>query len=835
MAGSKYKRLYGLSVYLVLAALLTSCEFSGTTSGDAEVDNRGRTASSGFSTITGTGGTSTTAAIITVTLLSEQGFPLFNVVPTFTVSPLSSNDTSFTCGATNAFGTASCSFRSLDTGVSKTLLLTSPVTATGNAITFTQSASQLVITTQPNTNFPTNGKVPLAANFGTQGVVSLRDPLNAVVTGDSSTLITATLNTVSTTTSGTPTLFKNDVACSAPCQITAASGVANFGTAGNQLSTNFAGTFTLTYSGTNLTSVTSNQFQTRPGDGASIEFTTQPDTQVAALENFNPMPIVSIKDSGGNIVSTDPGNNDDDANIVMSLIVPATLTATLLGNTTKKAQSGVADYAQQSLRVDTEDASSLYQLRASATLGAGAVQVDSNTFEVTNVGIPSKVVFSTEPSSKTTNGVVLGTQPVLTLQDFQGNTVTSENTRTVTLTIVAPAGCTGGAEAIGGTVTRTFLNGVATFTDITLTRNATAGCDFYQIAATASDSALVGADPNIDVGTSENVQVGNAGTLATTLVWDATRQPSTTGQNVTIASSGNPLRVLVQDGAANTVTSDFTTTATVSISTGTGTLSGTTTRTASAGVITFDDLKINTVGTKILTAASTGLTSGSSNSFVINTSGTASRLSFSVQPTSETAGTAFTTQPVVQVVDDNGALVADADGITVQITCSNPSTCNLIGSPTTAITVSGVASFTGSNMQITTPSGNNVQLTATVTAGATGITAANTPGTLTIAPAAADSGQSSIAASAPSAANTADGVVVVFIKDQFGNARVGDSVVLTKSASNPGATACNFSCSATDSTGRSDCIYSCDTAGAIVTIGITTPAGIGKTSVVGIP
>ncbi len=825
----------GLLPILAASLVLVGCELSGGSAGTEDPGNRGRTASAGFSTITGSGGTSTVGASVIVTLQSSEGFPLFNVVPEFTVTPLSTNDFGFTCTATDAFGTSTCTFRSFDAGVAKTLLLTSPVSATGNAITFTQSGSQLVTTTEPNTGHPTTGIVPTAAEFATQAVLEIRDPLNVLVAGDSSTAVTATLNTVSAVNTTTPTLFKNDVACAAPCQITAAAGIANFGTAGNQLSTNIAGNFTFTFSATDMTSVTSSQFTTRAGVGSTISFTTQPSTSVASLTTFAQAPIVTIKDANGNIVTDDPNAgaaDDSTANVTLTLTHPTDTTASLLGNRVKRSNSGVADYSEQGLRVDSEVPATGLTLTASATLDAGAVNATSNAFELTSVGIPTKLAFTTQPSTITTTATVLPQQPVVAIQDADGNTVTTENTRVVQLDVVTPTdtNCDDAPIGTAGDNTITLINGVATFGDLQMIRDGTAGCDFYQLTA-----SVVG-DATISSTSSENVLVGEAGVVPQQLAFSV--QPTTAGVGQTMTS----FTVQVQDAAGNLIANDNSTVVTLSITTGDGSLGGTFSKTATAGAAIFDAVTISTTGAKILTASANTLTSAASNAFFIDTSGTATGLKFTQIPTSETAGVNFGVgnNAIVQVIDDAGSNVA-LGGITVTLSCTNPTGCNLVGANLSAITdTTGLATF-ATDMLITTPVGNNFELTATATTVpdttlTIGTGSSSILGTLTIAAGAANDFNSSIAASAPTAINNPNGVVTVVLQDEFGNGINNTTPTVSFAAS---AGSCTGSCGATTTVGGvngvATCSYSCTTSGAIVTIGITNPAGLTKTAVIGVP
>ena len=77
---------------------------------------------------------------------------------------------------------------------------------------------------------------------------------------------------------------------------------------------------------------------------------------------------------------------------------------------------------------------------------------------------------------------------------------------------------------------------------------------------------------------------------------------------------------------------------------------------AVAGVATFAGCAVDDAGTYTLTATSGTLTSDTSAPFTITTS-SATSLSFTTDPSSSTGGTAFATQPVVEVQDAGGNTV----------------------------------------------------------------------------------------------------------------------------------------------------------------------------------
>ncbi len=76
-------------------------------------------------------------------------------------------------------------------------------------------------------------------------------------------------------------------------------------------------------------------------------------------------------------------------------------------------------------------------------------------------GAATKLGITTQPTGPAINGAVLGTQPVVAIQDQFGNTTTS------TATVVAAVGA--GSWTIGGTTSKAGVSGTATFTNLTAT------------------------------------------------------------------------------------------------------------------------------------------------------------------------------------------------------------------------------------------------------------------------------------------------------------------------------------------------------------------------------
>src|SRR5262249_7692228 len=160
-----------------------------------------------------------------------------------------------------------------------------------------------------------------------------------------------------------------------------------------------------------------------------------------------------------------------------------------------------------------------------------------------------------------TGGTAWGTQPVATIQDADGNTVTTSSA-SVTLAI----GTNPSSGALAGTVTVNAVNGVATFSGLSIN---TAGNGY---TLTASSNSLTSATSN-----SFNIAVAAAAKLA------FTTNPSTPTRST--AACGTQPVVAVQDAGGNTITgSSASITLAIGTNPGGGALGGTATLNASSGV-----------------------------------------------------------------------------------------------------------------------------------------------------------------------------------------------------------------------------------------------------------
>src|SRR5207249_590802 len=563
---------------------------------------------------------------------------------------------------------ANLSINKAGTGYTLTAAASGPTSATSNPFTVSAAAAtQLAFTVQPP-----NGAAGAALTPAVQ--VTARDAQGNVATDFSGTVTVALgVNPGSATLSG-------------PTSVAAVSGVATF----SSLSIDKVGTgYTLTAvdPGEGLSGATSTAFNITPGPATQLVFTVQPSTAVAA-RTISPAVQVAARDAQGNLVSAFAGSVATGfAGSVAVALGTNPSGGTLAGTTTVPAVSGVASFASLSLN----KVGSGYTLTAAAPFQPALTGATSAPFDI-SPGQAAQLLFTVQPTS-TTAGAVITPAVRVTARDAQGNTATGFNG-----SVTVALGANASGATLAGTTTAAAVAGVATFGDLSLNRAGTG----YTLTAAATGVA----------GGATSVAFDIAAAAADRLVF--TVQPVSTTAGAAIAPA---VQVTAQDGLGNTVPS-FTGSVTVALGNNpvAGTLTGTTTVAATNGVASFASLSIDRAGSGYtLTAAATGVTTGSSAAFSI-TPGTAATLLFTVQPSNALAGAAIT--PAVQVVahDAQGNTATGFSGNVTMALGANPGSGTLAGT-TTVAAASGVATF--ANLSI-----NKAGTGYTLTASASGPTSA---------------------------------------------------------------------------------------------------------------
>ncbi|HXI63985.1 MAG TPA: Ig-like domain repeat protein [Gemmatimonadales bacterium] len=398
-----------------------------------------------------------------------------------------------------------------------------------------------------------------------------------------------------------------------------------------------------------------------------------------------------------------------------------------------------------------------------ATAAGSGISGNPATFTATGTaGAATQLVITTPPSSSAQSGVALVQQPVLQLEDANGNPV-SQSGVTVTTT-VAPAGAT----ASNATAT-TGSNGAATFSGLTL--SGTAGSYTLSFGATGLTAATSG---TITLGAGAATQLS------------ITTEPSATAQSG-VAFAQQPV-VQLRDGVGNAV-SQAGVTVTAAIATGGGALNGTATATTNgSGVASFTNLAITgTAGDRTLSFSATGLTGATSTTISI-TAGAATQLVITTQPSSSAqGGVALAQQPVIQLQDANGNPVSQG-GATVTATVGSGPTGATLGNATATTSPSGAAAFNG--LAISGPTGTyTLQFSATsvasVTSSAIVLSAAATTTTIT--------------GHTPGSSVTGEGVSVTFTVTSSGGTPTG-TVTVTDGSASCNNTVASGSCTLTPTT-----------------------------------
>ena len=434
--------------------------------------------------------------------------------------------------------------------------------------------------------------------------------------------------------------------------IAAVSGVATF----SNLSIDKAGSgYTLAAASGALTGATSATFDITAGAATKLAFTVEP-VNTAAGTGIAPAVAVSAQDALGN---TDPTFT---ANVTVAITGGTGKSgASLSGTLTHAAVAGVATFS--GLSVDS--AGTAYTLTATGgSLTAGT----SATFDIT-AGAATQLVFGVQPSNAAAGAAIAPTVTIIA-RDAQGN-VDASFTSTVTMAVAVNPG---GATPSNATVTA--VAGVATFSGLFLDKVGTG----YRLQASAN--ALTSAQS-----AAFNITPGAAAHVAFSV------QPTT----VTAFANINPaVKVTVQDAFNNTVTS-FANNVSVAIGTnaGGGTLSGGQSKAAIAGVATFPGLSIDATGSGYtLTATTVGVPLATSAAFDVIPS-VATRLFYSVQPSSATAG-ASTIGVTVEARDASGQVASSFTGdVTIAITSGTGAPGATLSGTATAAAVAGVATFSG--------------------------------------------------------------------------------------------------------------------------------------------
>ncbi len=330
----------------------------------------------------------------------------------------------------------------------------------------------------------------------------------------------------------------------------AVNGVATF----SDLSLTKAGSYTISASDGKLTVAKSAAFVVTPDTtSAQLVFARIPATSIVA-KPFAAGLLVEVEDQFGNLINT--------ANalpVTVSLTGSNATAATLTGTTSMHLVKGVATFANLAISQPGS-----FQLQAS---GAGLAPITSAN-PVQNIFVPTHLVFNQQPMQITAGGTI--SQVVVWVEDaFDRRDTTNNSMVTISLK---------GSGTLTGTLSLQAVNGIATFSDLSLTK--------------AGSFSLAAASGTLTLGKSASFNVIPDVSSSQLVVVTPPASPLVVGK--TLAPN---LVVDVEDQFGNIITTDHSS-ATLSIVGGPSesTITGITTINDVNGVFTFKNLSLPLVG-----------------------------------------------------------------------------------------------------------------------------------------------------------------------------------------------------------------------------------------------
>jgi len=440
-----------------------------------------------------------------------------------------------------------------------------------------------------------------------------------------------------------------------------------------------AGTSSNTLIATSGSATTTFTVTALAGPAQKLGFVVQP-TSATKNVAITPAIAVQIQDSLGNVIA-------GATNVVTLALSNNPAAAALAGTLTATAVNGVATFSGN---ISINNAASGYTLQATSGTLVAAI---SNGFDV--YGSATKVGFTTQPGGTTAGSTMSAVR--VAVQDSLGTTV-ANSVASVTIAFSTNPG----AATLGGTLTVTAVAGVATFSNLS-------------VSAAGSGYALQATAAGVPTGAVSNAFTISAVGTPSKLAFSV--QPSNVASTGVITPAMK-VQVLDVNGGLVTSSSQQITLSIESTSPAGGTVGGTTSRSAVAGVATFDDITVSKAGTgfKLLaTASGTTLSTATSASFTVTT-GTATKLGFFQAPTHTVFGATMTPGVVAEVQDANGNRVTAGSTFSVSLTLTSCGTATLTGGGAQT-TSSGLATFNGLSISA---AANNCTLTASAT-GLTGV------------------------------------------------------------------------------------------------------------------
>jgi hypothetical protein len=398
--------------------------------------------------------------------------------------------------------------------------------------------------------------------------------------------------------------------------------------------------YSITYeivSGDSVLFTTGSESQTvtlDPGIPIKLSLST-PATDTASNSLVAQAPQVSVLDSNNNTVI---GASDL---TVVTATIGTGAQLSLDGNTwgqsvSVNTSSGVATFTGLRIR----GIANTYTINYTS----GSLTFTDQTITL-SAGDPSQIQVT--DAAGFSSGAAATTQPVITVKDASGNTVT-DYVGSVTADFTAPKA----NASLIGIQTRPFINGVATFSGLGIR------------GPIASDYSIT-FTPNTAITAATQSSISLAPGIATQL-----SAPDFSGSALSGAAFGAQPTITFLDSAGNTTSASATITATVSAGAtivGTNTVSVTTQTSA-----TFNNLGLNGINEASYTVTYSAAGLSSTSQQVTVTTGAATAIAFDTRALGTISGANFSTQPKIKLIDSGGNTVINTvKTITASITGIN--------------------------------------------------------------------------------------------------------------------------------------------------------------------
>ncbi len=248
----------------------------------------------------------------------------------------------------------------------------------------------------------------------------------------------------------------------------------------------------------NLNIISTNAIYTAPA-GTSIEGVTFVPNQIAYTNFLTPPPILTAQtNTPVNNLITITNTPDDPA--WRSAISGITVNGQSLPST-------AFDTTQAGKIVFDLSKSLLLQTNGTKNIVISAAGYSTNSIAQTvAIGLASKLVMKTEPSSTVIAGMTFATQPSLYIEDANGNLVGTNNSTVVTATVGF------GTGPLTGTLTATSVNGVVMFSGLAAPTTAQSGLKLAFTASgltSAADATSITVNPSVTVPTVATLAASN--------------------------------------------------------------------------------------------------------------------------------------------------------------------------------------------------------------------------------------------------------------------------------------------------------------------------------------